>query len=262
MRQRYLDLRDSHLKHARKSFWMDRDALSKMVNLLEAELKKDQSAKPPTDPDKLSNLTDGIRIYLGVDLSSSGPQLDLQLLFVSTKDNGQDLSNSQSGRCHKDNYIHDTKHPLFGLSGFVVPCFGNCPGALLYQKNEDPNHCDVKPPHSIKTSVAEEMVDEFVKDHLIVTEGEWFDLGLWQMFNKIPGISGVRIYLARHTSTSNPSMMDAFLLTTTKLIGNDHVDDFSCHDDILEEYKKLYESKYGPRLLTQDNGELCPTHCD
>jgi hypothetical protein len=264
--QNFKDLALLDVKPTIQSFWIKKEMLHDIVLMLDAE-KQEQIAEGKPD------VTDGIRIYFTSDGNATitTHPIKTSIALVSTKDNGksgEDLSSCPSGRRHLDYYEHSANAILYtAITSFEQNCPGgpSCPGASLYNCTS----CSGLPscsatPHDIPLPIAIKMVADF-HDHPINTNGEWFDLGLFEILDKETRHNGIRIYFATNpqSSYSALSQRDAFIITTTEDPNNTGIntDYYDCNTAIA--YKELYQNKYShPRTPPQDNGELCPKNCN
>jgi uncharacterized protein YraI len=242
------------------SIWFDSNTVNQIVQLLDSEG------------------ADGIRIYYVSDTSVHVAPFKNSIILVSTKSSGADVS-VPSGALHVDYYQHDGSNVLFGtlsaINGEV--CYKNtCPGALLYTacgpKCPGNSPCRPDNKHYIPRAVAEQMVASF-GTHPVNTVSEWFEIGMFEAFARDKNYDGIRIYFATRLKQAGLeySERDGFVITTTVAGSNgSHVDDFECKTSnaFLNGYKSNHQYFVNKKIVApftdngQDNGELCPTHCN
>jgi len=215
---------------------------------------------------------DGVRIYFGAQLPKTA-SLKLSLILVATTKAGRDTSKPyQSTDKHADLYLDESLYNLYKLPSIEgVVCDGKGKGGarLNYPIPGGVGGIGCQAlPHNISVDYAKKMVDHFESNHAINTTSEWFDRGLFQVIDSTD-YTGVRVYLGRHPASPNPyyGNRDAFLFTTTQ--GKDTTDNFDC--TITTKYVELYNERYPNNKHRvnikffsppQDNGELCPNHCN
>ena len=253
----------------RQSVWINKTTLDLMVALL---LKEQQACEDHV------HCTDGIRIYFASSLSKSSGRLNNSIIIVSTYFSAID-ANAPSGAHHTDYYNHNGQDPLFknlnAIKGRVYRKTFYKRGEILYDSCtncETDIDCKTDDPHYITSGKAKKMVSNFGQKAM-TTNSEWFDLGLLQAFADNKQLDGIRIYFSRHSvGDTSPhqdvSDKDALILVPTEPHGMwpfaDHKDFFDC--SITNGYLKKYYSKHHLFNLAgaggDDNGELCPSHCD
>jgi hypothetical protein len=264
------------VKPSPECVWFSKDVIHKMLVLLNTE-------KAPN-----GQMADGIRIYFGFVNNQN------TVIMVSTYAYSSD--NVPSKTKHQDYFQHDDSNDLFtttGINGevYTKALCGN--GCLLFQKCVSPcpndKACDPKKLHYITRSRGEKMVGKFGTTP-IVTSSEWFDICLFQAIDDENKYDGVRIYFGKHLPTDLIDRnKEAFVVvTTTGASPDNQTDDFNCYlaqkcinaPAVLNSYVKTYLKKVYPniskqnlsakiksfiaeaRLNGQDNGEICPDHCD
>jgi len=265
MMKHFIALSGSDKNPMPTSFFISKDAIHKIVNLLHKELAE-QKTQPLQDPkDSLKGFTDGIRIYFASNLAVSTFPLDNTILLVSTKDGGRvpdSVKNSLTRRRHIDYYQHESADSLFMLKNYIEPCKGaQCYGAMLYIKNPSKAPCNDSP-NGIPLDLAENMVANFNKGDTINTKGIWFELALFEALDKSKMINGIRIYFAKHPfDKKHPeiSLRSTVVITGTVQNPKGPLDDFTC-DPAFQEYMKRRHSMFPGDPL--DNGELCPDNCN
>lgn len=247
------------------SIWFSKQAIKDMINVI-----KEDSLRLVTQSPGRQDLPDGIRIYFGSNISIKKGQLENTILMVSTQKGGVD-STVPSGFHHKDYYEHTNlqlcdhnSHNSF--KGEAPRERGDEPykGEDLYTPcNSD---CDMPGTgrHYITRKKAYAMGNAFA-NNVITTNSEWFDLDLFKTFANDTKSDGVRIYFTRHPEDVDGKPDDdyplqAFVLVPTIPLGSYHQDDFknvAVNKFISKQAKSIKILGGG-----QDNGEICPTHCD
>jgi hypothetical protein len=247
--------------HKNTQIWVRTDVLTAIVALLDYEALHG-IVKP-----------DGVRIYFsGISESS----MEDNLLIVSTYYSGDEPGpNGTTIKIHTDYFEHSQSkiqniNTVIAANGATAIYHddNDTNGALLFNtcNCDNPTPCSISTGHEILRSKAENMVKHF-KGYSCQTKSEWFDLTmldkLIQILNK-EGDDGIRIYFARNLGDIDPTDKDKaeFIITTTKSFtpsgstNSIHQDNFDCSQMAFSEGKKKLK---GPG---QDNGELCPSHCD
>ena len=134
-------------------------------------------------------------------------------------------------------------------------------GAVLYKKCKKPGISCTVSPHDITRAQAEDMVQHFGKA-VYKTKSEWFDIAMVDSLRKAMDTGksdGIRIYFSRNVEGADTTISnkEAVIWVTTKgmTYGTKkiHKDSFDCGKS------SLGKDKGGD---PQDNGELCPTHCN
>jgi hypothetical protein len=269
------------MKPVPTSVWFSKNMIHNMVTLLSTE-------KAPG-----GQKADGVRIYFAYVNGQN------TILLVSTY--AYDHDNVPSKTKHQDYFDHDVDKDLFKNSGNIAGevCHDYSPnnlcdnGAQLFQNCPTPcpvdANCNTGNLHYITRKYGQSMVWNFGTD-TIQTKSEWFDLDLFEQIDAENDYDGVRIYFGKHSDSDLifPNK-DVFVIVTTKtgLVADTHIDNFNCKlgykyfkkfkniNELLKYYlpdsknkskkylaKKLAELKIWMLLNGQDNGELCPSHCD
>jgi hypothetical protein len=210
---------------------------------------------------------DGFRIYFAGEPATTANS-NLSVILVATKEAGIDTSLPvQSGKKHEDFYLNTSSYDLFALQsiGGKFEDSQNSDAKLYHQGNPaiDNSGCLIMP-HDITVDYAEKMVGNFQLPHTITTYSEWFDRALLDNIASNPRYNGIRIYFARHPKSNDPykSDKDAFVIAAT---GSDPLnpelttDIFGCHTKTILNSDGSNGTSGTP---PQDNGELCPNHCN
>jgi hypothetical protein len=210
---------------------------------------------------------DGFRIYFAGE-PSTATGFNLSVILVATKEIGADLSLPiQSGKKHEDFYLNTSLYDLFKSESIQGKNDGtqNAGAKLYHQGNTviDNSGCLIMP-HDISVDYAEKMVANFQEPHTITTHSEWFDRTLLDNIASNPHYNGIRIYFARHPKSNDPykSDKDAFVITATAanpLHPELTTDIFGCRTKMTVNSESSSGTSGTP---PQDNGELCPSHCN
>jgi hypothetical protein len=272
----FLKFKGQDKSPVKKSIWFDSVTFHRIVVLL----NKERGADPANGvPDRFGQ-TDGMRVYFISDTTISSGKLNNSIMLVSTKNNGPSTSVPSKAR-HLSYYEHDAKDILFTenantLKGITSTRYPHKWGENLYLfgiYKDDVSSCDE--PDYTSRKRAYKMVNQFGND-TIRTEGEWFSIKLLRLLDRSQH-DGIRIYFCRHPEKNGKTAdtdvnKENFVLVSTQLhthFGKSyHADVFNCkathaffmEKNNLEWYR--HHKFYGNSGGGDDNGELCPTHCN
>jgi len=273
MFQQFLNYRSQDIKPTQKSIWFDSVTFHRIVALL----NKERGPDPVSGPDKYGQ-TDGMRIYFVSDTTINSGKLNNSIILVSTQNAGPSDSVPSKARHHdyynhEDNILfHENPDTLKGIASTRYP---HNWGENLYIfgiYKDDVSSCDE--PHYTSRKRAYEMVNQFGKGP-ITTKAEWFNIGLLRLLDSTPH-DGIRIYFCRHPQTYNnkpdtDANKENFVLVSTHthtfLRKPYHADNFNCKASLGFFKEKNNWDWYREHLFQStgggdDNGELCPSHCD
>jgi hypothetical protein len=275
MKKNFLAYRGKDKRPIQQSVWFDSVTINRMVRLLNKEIKEQLTENP-----NRTDTTDGIRIYFGSNTPSKKGRLKTTILLVSTKNAGIDNTVPSQAK-HADYYTHP-KDILFSgninsINGLTLPRqWFNIRGENLYNiyiSGTDVATC--KDPHYISRGRAYKMVNQFGKD-TIKTISEWFDIKLFRAFAADIVHDGIRVYFCKHPQNykgaiDTDSTKEAFVLITTrykkflgKVYHNDYFDCTTTQQFFFNNKRLSYWYKRHPLVSGggDDNGEICPTHCN
>ena len=287
MKSDYLTYRGQDSRPERETFWFSRTAILHMYNLLTAEQAQEKAYGIDSGQ---RGFTDGIRIYFVSDMTQSKCHIANSIILVSTKNAGPDDS-VPSGAHHKDYYTHSKKDILFSNLDSISAQWSPHDilknwGQNLYNGCLNCNviaSCDTDKPHYITQLRAHKMVKQFETKGPLTTTSEWFDYNLIKDLATDAVHDGIRIYIARHPKTlmnghaDTDAMKEAFIWVTTKpdrLNKTAHDDYYDCTTtehyflNFAAKMKRKGRNPYdgdggsGGTSGGQDNGEICPTHCE
>jgi hypothetical protein len=263
MIKNYQDFKGQDVQPGKRSVWFDAATFKNIVSLLNSEG------------------ADGLRIYFATEGTGPGRQLNTVVL-VPTRQGVADTT-YPSGYRHTEYFIHDDTASLFkngldAIRGHVFKKGLIRRGERLYKRDREPNiaTCNDDEKHYITREYAEDMVQRFGTDTM-TTNSEWFDKDLLIALAKSKDLEGndfdgIRLYFGRHHINEAPidgqivAGKEAFVLVTTHLKGvpllKSHRDFFNCTNtkSYFADKKRKFFGDSNPG--GQDNGELCPTHCD
>ncbi|SEO08269.1 hypothetical protein SAMN05192574_105237 [Mucilaginibacter gossypiicola] len=214
-----------------------------MIQMLVNERKAEGVAVHPID---------GIRIYFIKDpYSMTGPLIT----FVSTRRDSTQWKKDTSRSVHQDYYQHSGSDPLFKLPNLTAEVFhdDNKKGALLYKRTIFTRKYCFWASDYVRRDTAEMMARAFAKGlkPTFNTYSVWYRLELFENIASNSFDGGLRLYVANHIKYQKDR--NTFLIIPTKrdVSKKRYVDDFSC-----DSVKAFFVTP------ANDNGELCPHHCN
>lgn len=261
-----------------QNVWFDKTTFKSMTDYIDSinTANVNQPQKPKID---------GVRMYLGMSGNASS-KFVFQVIMVATVYDGY-CDTCPSKGYHKDIYF-DASASLFqskriqGRTMFRRKIFGQ--GERLYTPDTDTSDdvvCPNTEPHYITRKQAETWVANDTSKVGMITNSEWFEIGLLDTLANDTKHDGIRIYLAKHGPNDtdkyqkNIKNKDICIFETTESSWFTHRDYFDCNTtagyfnkylnklkNSNSPYDKILAEGGGTNSGGQDNGELCPDNCE